>query len=295
MWEIERSDYSAMKPQRTTIVLFLSPYLAPGSSAFPSSSQSPLLDPYPSPSCLKNFACVASGLPLLRSSQPHTATSCQQLCASTSNCKQFTHYDHSVTPRLANSCWLFAKCEKKRRGCTGCTSGPPSCGLTCTLPQETRGGAWWCTANSSVPPTDFDSCHFSCGGHLVSSTCLAGHWDRDVGNATTFSCPCHAPPAQEASQILCSSAGPPYPGGTTCASSCAPDLITTCTNGNWSTDLSRLNCEEASDTMMLVVASILSFLTTIFIVVRYSYSLYKYLRTRSQRRTIACSDPNIYS
>ena len=279
-----QSDYSEMK---STILLFLSPYyFSPGSSAFPSSTQSPI--PL-SPSCFKNFACVASGLPLLRSSVPHTATSCQQLCASTDNCRQFTHYDDTVTPRLANSCWLFAKCEKRRRGCTGCTSGPPSCGLTCSLPQETRGGAWWCTGNSTRPPTDFDSCHFSCGGHLVSSTCLAGHWDRDLGNATTFSCPCQAP--ARGPQLFCTSQGPPYPGGTVCASSCAPDLVTTCDNGDWSRDLSQLSCSQDLDTM-LVVTSILSFLTTIFIVVRYSYSLFKYLRTRTQRRTIACSDSN---
>ena len=295
MWETDNSDYSAMKPRQSSIVLFLSPYLAPGSSAFPSSPQSPILDlsqPIsPSPSCFKNFACVASGLPLLRSSQPHTAASCQQLCASTPNCRQFTHYNNSVTPRLANSCWLFAKCERKRRGCTGCSSGPPSCGLTCSLPQETRGGAWWCTANTTAPPTDFDSCHFSCGRQLVSSTCLAGHWDRDLGNAATFSCPCQAPPLGP--QLFCTSSGPPYPGGTVCASSCAPDLITTCSNGDWSRDLSRSSCsEEAPADTMLLVTNILSFIIAIFIVVRYSYSLYKYLRTRSQRKTIACYEPN---
>ena len=135
-----------MKSQHRAILLFFSQYLPPGSVAFPSPT-------HRQPSCFKNFACVTSGLPLLRSSVPHTATSCQQLCASTDNCRQFTHYDDTVTPRLANSCWLFAKCEKRRRGCTGCTSGPPSCGLTCSLPQETRGGAWWCTGNSTQPPT----------------------------------------------------------------------------------------------------------------------------------------------
>ena len=286
--ETDKSDYSAMRPRQSIIMIFLSPYLDLRSSAFPSPSLLDLPQPLP-PSCFTNFACVASDLPLLRSSRPHTATSCQQLCASTNNCRQFTHYDHTVTPRLANSCWLFAKCEQKRRGCRGCTSGPPSCGLTCPLPQETRGGAWWCKKNSTLPPQDFDSCHFSCGGNLVSSTCLAGHWDRDLGDASTFSCPCQAP--AQGPQLSCTSPGPPYPGGTVCASSCDPDLVTTCNNGGWSRDLSRSSCPEAPppDTMLLVT-SILSFLTTIVIVVRSSYSLYKYLRTNCRRGTIDCSE-----
>ena len=112
-----------MKSQHRAILLFFSQYLPPGFVSFPSPT-------HRQPSCFKNFACVASDLPLLRSSRPHNALSCQNLCAETPNCAQFTHYDHSVTPRLANSCWLFAKCERRRRNCLGCTSGSPTFGDT---------------------------------------------------------------------------------------------------------------------------------------------------------------------
>ena len=159
-------------------------------------------------------------------------------------------------------------------------SGPPTCGATCPLPRDTRGGSWWCSTNWTHPPTDFDSCHFSCGNHLVSTTCLAGQWDQDPGNAETFSCPCDRPP--EGPQISCTSQGSPYPGGTLCASACAPDLVTTCDNGAWSQDLTTVTCQAAPG-VMLMVTSILSFLTTILIVVRYSYAVFKYLRTRCHK------------
>lgn len=240
------------------------------SSSLPSSLSQPEHD------CFGAYSCLASGPSLLRSSSPvATASSCQALCSSTPGCLHFTHYSSSVTPHLALSCWLYTSCSRRRRHCSGCTSGPPACGLACSLPPP-AGGRWWCTGNSSssssYQPGDWDTCHHTCGGSLTSTTCLAGRWDKE---ATRFVCPCSSPPP---GTVSCDQLGPPYPGGTSCSSTCSSILATTCQDGGWTEDLSGVQCEEeqvwmvASLALLMALALLATFATWFLLRERRGYA-----------------------
>ena len=140
---------------------------------------------------------------------------------------------------LSNTCYLYKSCSVHSSSCHGCRSGPRNCSITCQ-PPSLQGGIWSCRNNKSEL-RDFDKCFYSCSTKLIPTTCKAGQWDVSANHLT---CPCkELPPENEF--LTCDSnlnEDQSYPGETTCSLTCNHSEQTTCFNGGWTKDMSKISC-----------------------------------------------------
>ena len=71
--------------------------------------------------------------------------SCQEACAATEGCKDFTWYDRDGA--FPFQCFLYRECEAREEDCQHCYTGPGVCrpsSPSCSPIREDYGGTWYC-------------------------------------------------------------------------------------------------------------------------------------------------------
>ena len=71
--------------------------------------------------------------------------SCQEACAATEGCKDFTWYDRDGA--FPFQCFLYSDCSAREEDCQHCYTGPGVCrpvSPSCSPIREDYGGTWYC-------------------------------------------------------------------------------------------------------------------------------------------------------
>ena len=239
----------------------------------------------------KNAVCANSFNNVLKVFQNiPSAELCGRMCQVTENCEFFNFFPDSVNPLLRHQCHLLNSCQNRResgRGPDGkVQSGPfgpmlgrKDCSSTDCILDYPRGGQWFWFESSGPKQAkevtlvrDSTRVLYFCGDKpLEVSHCSSGEMKP---LEKVFDCPCKSIQELEGVQCTNGESNGEMEGGTRCSKTCGDEVIETsfCENGNWTADLSEVDCferlnSEASPTWTWLIIMVIAVLILFCIVI----------------------------